>query len=160
MRLIVTAQPLSRALSLIESKEFSADGVIAKRFSWITQLELEPSLMPKFVGGGRCRSKVENETFNTLKNQVYHLDHNFGHGEKYLSTVFAMLMFLAFLVDQVQQLSCPLFAKAMSKFNTKRAYWQRLGSCFETFALVTWIGLYEAIIAGRTRNQPLSFDSG
>jgi len=66
---------------------------------------------------------------------------------------------LAFLVDQVQQLSCPLLAKAMSKFNTKRAYWQHLRSCFETFARVTWTGLYEAIVAGRTRNQPLSFDS-
>jgi len=60
----------------------------------------------------------------------------------------------------VQQLSCPLFAKAMGKFNTKQAYWQHLRSCFEAFALRTWTGLYEAIIAGRTRNQPLSFDSG
>ena len=34
-----------------------------------------------------------------------------------LMAAFAMLMFLAFLVDQVQQLSCPLFAKAMGKFN-------------------------------------------
>ena len=32
---------------------------------------------------------VENETFNTLKNQGYQLEHNFGHGTKNLSTVFA-----------------------------------------------------------------------
>jgi len=156
----LNASHLELSVKLIEHKEFSTDGAIAKRFSWVTQLELEPSIIPKLVAGGRCRWKIENETFNTLKNQGYNLDHNFGHGKKNLSTVFAMLMFLAFLVDQVQQLSCPLFAKAMSKFNTKRAYWQHLRSCFETFALVTWIGLYEAIIAGRTRNQPLSFDSG
>ena len=147
------------AVKLIEHKEFSADGAIAKRFSWVTQLDLDASIISKLVTGGRCRWKIENETFNTLKNQGYHLDHNFGHGEKHLSTVFAMLMFLAFLVDQVQQLSCPLFAKAMGKFNTKRAYWQHLRSCFETFALRTWIGLYEAIIAGRTRNHVLDFDS-
>jgi len=156
----LNASHLELEVGLIEYKEFSADGAITKRFSWVTQLKLEPSLMPMFVGGGRCRWKVENEAFNTLKNQGYHLDHNFGHGEKYLSTVFAMLMFLAFLVDQVQQLSCPLLAKAMGKFNTKQAYWQHLRSCFEAFALRTWTELYEAIIAGRTRNQPLSFDSG
>ena len=59
--------------------------------------------------GGRARWKIENETFNTLKNQGYHLEHNYGHGEQNLSVVLALLMMLAFLVDQVQQLCCPLF---------------------------------------------------
>lgn len=102
---------------------------------------------------------VENETFNTLKNQGYQLEHNFGHGTKNLSTVFATLTFLAFLVDQVQQLSCPLFAKAMSQFNTKRAYWHHIRCCFEVLSLTSWIGLYQAIIARQTRNQPLQFNS-
>ena len=48
---------------------------------------------------GRASWKVENETFNTLKNQGYHFEHNFGHGEKHLATVFANLMMLAFLID-------------------------------------------------------------
>lgn len=30
------------------------------------------------VKGARCRWRIENETFNTLKNQGY----NFGHGKK------------------------------------------------------------------------------
>ncbi|MDP1949737.1 MAG: hypothetical protein Q8K59_01300, partial [Nitrosomonas sp.] len=36
-----------------------------------------------------------------LKTQGYHFEHNFGHGYRHLSTVFACLMMLAFLVDQV-----------------------------------------------------------
>ena len=32
--------------------------------------------------GGRARWKIENETFNTLKNQGYHFEHNYGHGKK------------------------------------------------------------------------------
>jgi hypothetical protein len=40
--------------------------------------------------GGRARWKIENETFNTLKNQDYQFEHNFGHGNKNLSVVFAM----------------------------------------------------------------------
>jgi hypothetical protein len=48
---------------------------------------------------GRCRWKIENECFNTLKNQGYHLEHNYGHGQKnlsynmYLFTYFVGLLF-------------------------------------------------------------------
>jgi hypothetical protein len=42
----------------------------------------------------------KNETFNTLRNQEYHLEHNYGPGSKNLSTNFILLMLLAFLVDQ------------------------------------------------------------
>jgi hypothetical protein len=62
-----------------------------------------------FVRGGRARWRIENETFNTLKNQGYHYEHNFGHGQQNLSVVFAMLMMLAFLVDQTRQICCHLF---------------------------------------------------
>ena len=31
--------------------------------------------------GGRARWKIENETFNTLKNQGYNFEHNYGHGD-------------------------------------------------------------------------------
>jgi hypothetical protein len=30
------------------------------------------------MSGGRARWKIENETFNTLKNQGYQFEHNFG----------------------------------------------------------------------------------
>ena len=50
---------------------------------------------------------IENETFNTLKNQGYHFEHNFGHGYQHLSTVFAYLMLLAFLLDNVHALLSP-----------------------------------------------------
>ena len=59
--------------------------------------------------GGRARWKIENETFNTLKNQGYNFAHTYGHGEQHLSVVFAILMMLAFLVDQAPQLCCALF---------------------------------------------------
>jgi len=42
--------------------------------------------------GGRARWKIENETYNTLKNQGYHFEHNFGHGHHYLSVTFALVI--------------------------------------------------------------------
>jgi hypothetical protein len=65
---------------------------------------------------------IENETFNTLKNQGYQFERNFGHGYKNLSHVFGILMFLAFLIDQVQQRCCGLFQEALRRSRKKTRY--------------------------------------
>ncbi len=75
------------------------------------------------IRGGRARWKIENETFNTLKNQNYQFEHNFGHGDKNLSTVFAILMMLAFLIDQVQELCDATFQRALKKQERKLYLW-------------------------------------
>ncbi len=69
--------------------------------------------------GARARWKIENETFNTLKNQGYHFEYNFGHGYQHFSTVFTHLMMLAFLIDQIQQHCCTLFQQAQQKAERK-----------------------------------------
>ena len=58
---------------------------------------------------GRAKWKIENETFNTLKNQGYSFEHNFGHGNKNLTSVFSMLMVLAFFLDQAQEVFAVIF---------------------------------------------------
>src|SRR5712692_8494527 len=80
-----------------------------QHFSWVTDLRVSKRNVYHLMRGGRARWKIENETFNTLKNQGYNFEHNYGHGEQHLSVVFALLMMLAFLVDQAQQLCCALF---------------------------------------------------
>ena len=71
----------------------------------------------------RSRWKIENETFNTLKNQGYELEHGFGHGHQHLATV---LMLLAFLLDSLQELCCPLFQAALAKAGSRYALWEPL----------------------------------
>ena len=79
---------------------------------------------------GRSRWKIENETFNTLKNQGYNFTHNFGHGYGQLCTVFAYLMMLAFTIDQIQQHCCPYF-KVLLQLKTKVKIWQALRAVFK-----------------------------
>ena len=98
--------------------------------------------------GGRARWKIENETFNTLKNQGYQFEHNFGHGEKYLHTVFAYLMMLAFLIDQVQEATCGLFKAALEKMGTRRALWEKMRNFFFSYQINTWTDLLKAIGVG------------
>ena len=98
------------------------------KFAWVTDIEITDDNVFELMRGARARWKIENETFNTLKNQGYHFEHNFGHGNKNLSNVFANMMLLAFLIDQVQELCCPVFQKAITFHLRKKYLWEGVKS--------------------------------
>ena len=93
--------------------------------TWITDLKLDETNCHDMMRGGRARWKVENETFNTLKTQGYHLEHNYGHGQQHLATVFALLMMLAFFIDQIQESSCQIFRQARRRFRSRTSLWEK-----------------------------------
>jgi hypothetical protein len=93
-------------------------------FSWVTDLTLSQSRLETIMRGARARWKIENETFNTLKNQGYHLEHNYGHGQRYLASVLALLMMLAFLIDQIQEFRCRVFQAARAKCRARTSLWE------------------------------------
>jgi len=140
-------------VNFIEYWEIAPDGT--KHFSWVTDFTVTKKNVYQIMRGGRTRWKIENETFNTLKNQGYHFEHNYGLGEKNLSLVFAMLMMLAFLVDQTQQLSCKLFQAVWKKLRSKRALWERMRSLFKEFAFKSMRMLYQAILYGVKFQPPI-----
>jgi hypothetical protein len=99
-------------------------------FSWITDIPLTRQNVYGLTKAGRARWKIENETFNTLKNQGYHFEHNYGHGKKNLASVLATIMMLAFLVDQVQAAADTLFQKVSSALASKMKFWEALRAVF------------------------------
>ena len=126
-----------------------------QHFSWVTDLRVSQRNVYQLMRGGRARWKIENETFNTLKNQGYHFEHNYGHGEQHLSVVFAMLMMLAFLVDQAQQLCCALFQAVWIKLGSKRMLWERMRALFYDYALTSMRQLFEALWYGFKKSSPI-----
>jgi hypothetical protein len=96
---------------------------------WVTDLAIDLKNIREFVKGARARWKIENETFNTLKNQGYEFEHNFGHGKKYLHTVFTHLMMLAFFIDQCLQQLNKRFQDALGVMGSKKGLWQHMLSC-------------------------------
>jgi hypothetical protein len=131
-----------------------------QHFSWVTDLCVNKGTVYRIMQGARARWRIENETFNTLKNQGYHFEHNFGHGYQHLSVVFAELMMLAFLVDQVQQLCCPLFQAAWAKWGSKRLLWEKMRALFFDYALESMRHLLEALYYGLKKSAPtLATDS-
>ena len=132
-----------------------------KYFSWVTDFTIMPFNCDAIMRGGRVRWKAENETFNTLKNQGYHFEHNFGHGLNNLSVIFALLMMLAFLVDQAQQIACPLFQAAWAKAGTKSHLWTKIRELFGTIPFQTMETLLRAYFHGyRVDRITIFYDSG
>ncbi len=119
-----------------------------QHFTWITDFVITQQNAPTLMQGGRARWKIENETFNTLKNQGYHFEHNFGHGQHYLSVIFALLMMLAFAVDQAQQLACPFFQAAWHKLGRKRRLWERMRGLFCDLPFAAMTDIWRALAYG------------
>jgi len=67
----------------------------------LDRYKLAKKMLNFIARGGVTRWHIENETFNTLKSQGYHFEHNFDRWNKNLSTALEKLMMLAFLIDKV-----------------------------------------------------------
>ncbi|MHA7865823.1 transposase [Flagellimonas marinaquae] len=116
-----------------------------QRFTWVTNFVITEETIYELMRGARSRWKIENETFNTLKTQGYHFEHNFGHGYKNLSSIMGYLMMLAFLVDQIQQLCCPQFQAALKKCKRRIRLWEKMRNWFLTFFIDSWETFFLAI---------------
>ena len=123
-------------VNVLEYWETKKDGR-KQYFSWVTKLILTEENVYQVMRAGRSRWRIENETFNTLKNQGYHFEHNYGHGYKNLCSVMTMLMMLAFLIDQVQQLCCKIYQKA-------RKHVGRLATLFERVRTLIGLGIFNS----------------
>jgi hypothetical protein len=145
-------------VNVLESWEIHPNGK-EQYFSWITDFSLTPDTVYPVMRGGRARWKIENETFNTLKNQGYNFEHNYGHGDQNLSVVLALLMMLAFLVDQTQQLSCPLFQAAWKKVGAKYLLWEQIRNLFRMFLFNSMTAILEALVRGIDLRPPILCDS-
>ena len=106
-----------------------------QHFCWVTDLTITNDNVYQIMRGGRVNWRIENNAFNTLKNQGYNFSHNVGHGYANLCSVFGMLLMLAFFIDQVQELCCPLVKAARGMF--------------KEYLIDSWDDMFNAIAYGR-----------
>lgn len=130
-----------------------------RHWTWVTDIELTKKTAKVVMTGGRTRWKIENETFNTLKNQGYNFEHNYGHGKKNLSTNFMYLMMCAFLMDQILELGCKFFKGAHEKMGSRIALWSRMREMFLLFEIENWEVFFQFIINKATMKLEFN-DSG
>lgn len=111
-------------------------------FGWITDLEISNTNVNQIGEGGRARWRIENETFNTQKNLNYNFEHNYGHGNKNLSIVMVTLMFIMFLINQIEALCCPMFQAAHKKARATIILWEDLRNTFKSYLIECWEHIY------------------
>lgn len=131
-------------INVLMYEEENKNGKVQK-FSWASSIKLGKPIVSKVMRIGRARWKIENETFNTLKNQGYEFKHNFGHGFNHLSTFLAFLMLLAFQTDQIFQRCNELFNRIWNKAKTKVKVWEIARSLFMTLNIYSFNELYQVL---------------
>lgn len=122
--------------------------------TWVTDLHITDENVKEIVAVARARWKIENETFNTLKNQGYNFGHNYGHGKKYLATNFAILTLLAFLVDQMAQHMDQTFQAAKEVCKSFKSFWEKVRSIFYLLPAMSMNAIYRFIIQRRQVKIP------
>ena len=132
--------------NLLYYEEHHENGKVQK-FSWVTSLRLSKSRVFMIMRGSRARWKIENETFNTLKNQGYNFEHNYGHGYKHLCNILACLMLLAFLFDQMVQACSKPFQQIWQAAKSKVRLWEGIRALFLTTALDSFEDLMQKMAA-------------
>jgi len=134
----LNADPKSPSVNFLEYTILAKDGSPNFHNSWVTDLTLDEQNLEWITRGGRARWKIENESFNTLKNQGYHLEHNFGHGSENLSEALFLLNLLAFFFHQIFELLDELYQQARAGFSARREYWNAIRNSFRMFLFKNW----------------------
>lgn len=106
--------------------------------AWATDHTLNDQRVVEVVADGRSRWKVENEGLNVLKNQGYHFEHNYGHGQQHLSMVLLTLLMLAFLFHSALGLSCSMYQAVRRELATRRTFFNDLRALTRYLYFLSW----------------------
>ncbi len=124
---------------------FDAKGVVKYKTAFVTSLPVTRANVAEIAACGRSRWKIENESFNILKNHGYELEHNFGHGETYLAMTLAALNLLAFAWHTVLDILEPPWKRARKAAETRRGFFAYLSTLTSLLIFPAWPDLLEAL---------------
>jgi hypothetical protein len=116
----------------------AATDQISYHCAWATDHPVTAQTVPEIVASGRSRWKVENEGFNVLKNQGYHFEHNYGHGQQHLSSVLLTLLLLAFLCHTVLGLTCATYQAVRCELGARHTFFNDLRALTRYFYFPSW----------------------
>ena len=121
----------------VEVIDVEKNEVIYKN-SFITNHELKKEKILIFITAARTRWKIENENNNTLKNQGYNLEHNFGHGQENLSEILLSLNLLSFLYHNILELVNVDYQFIREKLRTLKKFFNDLRALLTYIWFISW----------------------
>jgi hypothetical protein len=113
--------------------------------SFVTDLAVTADTVAELAACGRARWKVENETFNVLKNNGYNLEHNFGHGKQTLASIFLTLNLLAFAFHTAAHLAVLAWRQAVAACGATYRFFDNLRTITAYVIFQDWPHLLQSI---------------
>ena len=117
--------------------------------AFATSLAVTHDNLAQIVACARARWKIENEGFNVLKNNGYNLEHNFGHGKKYLASTFAAMNLLAFAFHTVCDCLETLWKQARQAIAARTRFFRDLHTVTAYLLFQNWTALLTTLSQGK-----------
>lgn len=124
------------------------NGKVTYRNSFVTDLPVTRKTAAEIAACGRARWKIENETFNVLKNNGYNLEHNFGHGKDTLASLLVALNLLAFAMHNACDLMVRHWQEARRKLGARNRLFNHIWSISAYHVFPSWNALMRTIVTG------------
>ena len=131
-----------------------AKGKVTYDGAFVTSLNVARDNVPAIAACARARWKIENETFNVLKNNGYHLEHNFGHGQQNLAMLFAAMNLLAFAFHTVCDRLEHLWIAAREAKRARKRFFEHIRTITAYLVFPTWQNLLQTLAGLAPSGQP------
>jgi len=115
----------------------------------VTSLPLRSDNVVEIAACARARWKIENESFNVLKNNGYNLAHNFGHGKRYLARMFAAMNLLAFAFHTACDCLETLWQQAREVIGARSRFFQDFRTICAYVVFNSWHSLMTILISSK-----------
>jgi hypothetical protein len=124
---------------------FDRNGRVKYSIAWVTSLPVSKANVAEIAACGRARWKIENETFNVMKNHGYELEHNFGHGQTFLAMTLAALNLLAFAWHAALDILEPLWQAARRAAAKRSSFFAHILTLTSYVVFPSWSALLQAM---------------
>ena len=131
-----------------------SDGQIIYKNAFATNFKIHKGNVEEIVANGRARWKVENENNNVLKNRGYHLEHNFGHGNKHLSSLLATFNLLAFLFHTLLEQVDKKYKLVRDNLPARQTFFDDIRALTRYLYFENWETLLDFMIRGLELEPP------
>jgi len=114
--------------------------------AFVTSLPVTRDTVAEIVACARARWKIENESFNVLKSNGYHLEHNFGHGKQNLAMMFAAMNLLAFAFHTICDALQQLWMNARNAKRVRTRFFEHIRTITAYLVFPDWTTLMQTLI--------------
>ena len=132
----------------------TADAQVIYRTAFATSHAVDASNVVERVAAGRSRWKIENENNNTLKTKGYHFEHNYGHGQRHLSSLLATLILLAYLLHNLLEWMDDTFCLLRHKLPSRKRLFNDIRALTTYLCFDSWEALLDFMLRGWSSSPP------